>query len=169
MGDNTTASGNFTTAMGRNASTNGLSGSFVYGDATTSGIVNATAANFFTVRAAGGTTFYSNAGLSTGVSLASGGGAWASVSDRNRKENFRDEDGEAALAKIAALPIQSWSYKSQAPSIRHWRSSTSLPLRSRLVIRNVVRPCLWLPTLTVPAYRLRQHRQSTGQGRARSA
>jgi uncharacterized small protein (DUF1192 family) len=25
----------------------------------------------------------------------------------------------AALTKIAALPIQSWSYKSQAPSIRH--------------------------------------------------
>ncbi len=57
--------------------------------------------------------------MSMGVSLPPSGGAWASVSDRNRKENFRNEDGEAVLTKIAALPIQRWSYKSQAPSIRH--------------------------------------------------
>ena len=106
--------------MGSFASTNGKAGSFVYGDASSGTTdVNVTATNSFVVRAAGGTTFFSSSDLSTGVSLASGGGAWASVSDRNRKENFRTEDGEAVLTKIAALPIQSWSYKAQAPSIRH--------------------------------------------------
>ncbi len=36
-------------------------------------------------------------------------------------------------------------------------------------LRGRTRTDSWLPALTVLAYRLRQHRQSTGQGRARSA
>lgn len=94
-------------------------GSFVYGDNSTSTVLLAPAAHSFTVRASGGTTFYSNSGMSTGVELASGSGAWASVSDRNRKENFRPEDGERALARIAMMPIESWNYKAQGSSIRH--------------------------------------------------
>jgi hypothetical protein len=107
--------------MGSFASTNGHRGSFVYGDrsGSLSLIVKAQADDQFVVRAAGGTTFYSNAGLTAGVSMAAGAGAWASVSDRNRKENFRDENGETVLEKIAEMPIQSWHYKSQDPAIRH--------------------------------------------------
>lgn len=75
--------------------------------------------NSFTVRAAGGTNFYSNASLTSGVHLAAGAGAWATVSDRNRKENFEAKDGEAVLASIARMPIQEWNYKSQDSSIRH--------------------------------------------------
>ncbi len=119
MGDNTTASGTSTIAMGRAVSTNGHSGSFIFGDRSTTTVTNAAADNSFVVRAAGGTTFYSNAGLTAGVSLAAGASAWAAVSDRSRKENFRTEDGERTLAKIAAMPIQSWNYKAQDPSIRH--------------------------------------------------
>lgn len=95
----------------------GQPGAFVYGDNSTGTEVFATAPNQFVVRAAGGTIFYSNAATSTGVSLAAG--AWSAVSDRNKKEDFRDEDGEAVLQKLAALPIQSWSYRSQASSVRH--------------------------------------------------
>jgi hypothetical protein len=119
MGEVTTASGDRTTALGRRASTNGMAGSFIYGDASSIAIVLSPAPNSFTVRAAGGTTFYSSSDLSTGVTLAAGSGAWAAVSDRNRKEHFRDEDGDAVLAKIAAMPIQSWNYKAQDASIRH--------------------------------------------------
>jgi trimeric autotransporter adhesin len=119
MGSETTASGDFTTAMGRHADTNGRLGAFVYGDASTTTDVRAPAANSFTVRAAGGTTFFSNATLTAGVNLAAGAGSWTSVSDVNRKHLFREESGESVLQKIAALSIRSWSYKSQDPSIRH--------------------------------------------------
>ena len=133
MGDQTTASGDASTAMGiftiasgvrstaigQRASTNGHEGSFVYGDKSTGNVVNVTADNSFVVRAAGGTTFYSNPTLTAGVSLASGAGAWASVSDRNRKHLFRTEDGESVLGKIAGMPIPSWAYKAQDTSIRH--------------------------------------------------
>lgn len=119
MGAFTTASGLATVAMGRNASTDGNQGSFVFGDASTGDVLLAPAAHSFTVRASGGTQFYSSSDLSTGVELIPGSGAWASVSDRNRKENFRPEDGEAALARIAAMPIESWNYKAQGSSIRH--------------------------------------------------
>jgi hypothetical protein len=119
MGQQTEASAFVSTAMGRRASTNGMAGSFVYGDNSINAVLLAPAVNSFTVRAAGGTTFYSNSLLTSGVSLAPGGGSWSSVSDRNRKADFRTEDGEAVLEKIAALPSQSWSYKAQAPSIRH--------------------------------------------------
>ncbi len=122
MGGNTTANGRSSTAMGRYASTNAKHGSFVYGDLsteTTAAIVNVIQHNSFVVRAAGGTTFFSNATLTAGVSLASGAGAWASVSDRYKKENFQDVDGERVLAAIASMPVQSWNYKSQNTSIRH--------------------------------------------------
>ncbi len=120
MGFVTEASGDFTTALGSFASTNLQRGSFVYGDASTSSVVvTTTAPNQFVVRAAGGTIFYSNSILTAGVSLAPGGGAWASVSDANRKENFREVDGEGVLAKIARLSIPQWTYRAQDPSIRH--------------------------------------------------
>jgi len=120
FGTNTIASGNNTTVLGTNASTNFQQGSFVYGDGSTDRVVvNASAPNQFVVRAAGGTIFYSSSDLSTGVQLPAGGGAWLNVSDRNRKENFRDEDGEGVLVQIARLPVRSWNYKAQAPRIRH--------------------------------------------------
>jgi hypothetical protein len=53
------------------------------------------------------------------VTLAAGGGAWASISDANMKEQFRDLDGDDVLTKLARMPIREWSYKSQAAAIRH--------------------------------------------------
>jgi hypothetical protein len=119
LGAGTTASGYASTAMGYRASTDGMSGSFVYGDQSTESDVLSPAAHSFTVRASGGFNFYTSADLSTGVTLAAGGGSWTSVSDRNLKENFRDVDGEVALAAIASMPIQTWNYKAQDPSVRH--------------------------------------------------
>jgi hypothetical protein len=75
--------------------------------------------NTFTVRAEGGVRFYSANGTGTGVSLAAGSGTWTSLSDRNAKENFEQVDGTAILAKVAAMPVMTWNYKTQKAGIRH--------------------------------------------------
>jgi len=119
IGTSVEASGENSTAMGMNASTNGMYGAFVYGDRSSTTNVTASANNQFVVRATGGTIFYADQALTSGVELLPGAGAWSTVSDRNRKHLFRDISGESVLAEIAAMPIQSWSYKSQEASIRH--------------------------------------------------
>jgi len=63
--------------------------------------------------------FYTANGTGTGVSLASGSGTWTSLSDRNAKENFEQVDGTAILAKVAAMPVMTWNYKTQKSGIRH--------------------------------------------------
>ncbi len=60
MGSNTTASGSRTTALGAYASTNGNDGSFVYGDNSTTTLLNATATNQFNVRASGGLRLFAS-------------------------------------------------------------------------------------------------------------
>jgi hypothetical protein len=67
----------------------------------------------------GSTTFYSNPGQTAGVTLAAGGGAWTTVSDRNAKENFQPVNPTVVLAKVAALPMTTWNYKSQDARIHH--------------------------------------------------
>jgi trimeric autotransporter adhesin len=71
------------------------------------------------IKTPGGTTFFSNEGQNAGVSLAPGGGAWTTVSDRNAKENFTPVDTQEVLAKVASLPLSTWNYKSQDQSVRH--------------------------------------------------
>jgi hypothetical protein len=121
IGTNLIASGNYSIAMGRYAATAFLEGTFVFGDATGSNanVVGPTATNQFVVRASGGVLFYSNSTLTTGVSLASGGGSWDTLSDRRMKTNFRELDGEEVLAKLARVPILEWNYISQDASVRH--------------------------------------------------
>lgn len=116
----TTASGNNSVAMGYRSNTNNMTGSFVFADNSSTNVQTyATAPNQFMVKASGGTIFYSNSALTSGVSLAAGGGAWLTVSDKKRKEHFNKMDGETVLKKIAELEITSWNYKTQASSIRH--------------------------------------------------
>jgi trimeric autotransporter adhesin len=61
-------------------------------------------------------------GGSTMMSLTGGGlavnGTFVSASDRNKKENFKPVDARAVLAKVAALPLSEWNYKSDTAS-RH--------------------------------------------------
>jgi hypothetical protein len=90
---------------------------FVWSDGSTN--TSSTVSNQFLVRASGGVVFYSGTDTNTGVSLAAGSGAWSSLSDRNAKENLVTADPQAILAKVAALPVATWNYKSQTPSIRH--------------------------------------------------
>lgn len=94
-------------------------GSFVWADGT-QGAMLQSGANFeMTVLASGGTRIYSASNLSTGVVLSAGGGAWAAVSDRAAKTDFRAVDPRETLRKVAALPIESWRYRAAAPEVRH--------------------------------------------------
>lgn len=75
--------------------------------------------NQFNVRASGGVRIYTNSGLTAGVTLASGSGAWISVSDSTRKRNIRNADAQGILSKFCDMPIKSWEYKSEESGIQH--------------------------------------------------
>jgi hypothetical protein len=126
-GDSNTASGDFSFAVGRRALTQdsgGTShkGALVLVDSNDFDFHSATD-NELAVRATGGARIVSaidGSGVPTaGVSLAAGASAWGTVSDRASKAHFAPVDGDALLERLAGIPIQTWSWKSQAPGIRH--------------------------------------------------
>jgi trimeric autotransporter adhesin len=120
MGSFTTASGDYSTAMGSYASTADFAGAFVYGDASTTTVLNATALHQFSVRAAGGIRLFTNSALTAGMTLAAGGSSWNTVSDRARKHDFGVVDGEDLLARIRGIPVMSWRYIAEADAtVRH--------------------------------------------------
>jgi hypothetical protein len=122
IGLQNSASGNFSVAIGKNARTANRAGSVVIGDgsaAFSSDSVYATANNQFVVRGVGGIRFYTAVNLSSGVEVAPGGGSWSSLSDRNRKENFAELDGEQVLLKLRDMPVETWNYITQDREIRH--------------------------------------------------
>jgi hypothetical protein len=113
-----TASGPDSFAAGTN-SWAATTGSFVWSDAAGGAKqLKSSAVNEFLVRASGGVVLYSNPTLTSGVRLAPGGGSWASLSDRTVKTDIRPLDGAAVLAKVAALPVSEWTYRSE-PGVRH--------------------------------------------------
>jgi hypothetical protein len=128
IGTSTVATGFASTALGYSASTNGKSGAFVYGDYSPTGnYVMPTTNNQFVVRAqrfwfGTNNNVTATAGryieTSTGAYL-SYGGTWANSSDVARKANFATVEGDAVLAKVAALSIQSWNYKDEESAVRH--------------------------------------------------
>ena len=117
-GEDVVADGKGSVAFGNDAEANN-DGSFVFGDNSNGTLLTTSADNQFRVRASGGTIFYSDSALTAGVTLAPGGGSWSSVSDFHMKENVELLDGEDVLRRIRAIPISSWNYKTQDPSIRH--------------------------------------------------
>ena len=48
-----------------------------------------------------------------------GSGSWAAMSDRNVKSEFRAVDADELLSKLATIPMTTWRYNAQDPSIRH--------------------------------------------------
>jgi hypothetical protein len=54
----------------------------------------------------------------TGAYLTTGG-TWTNSSDRNKKQNFRDVEGEEVLRKLANMPITTWSYRNESSAVRH--------------------------------------------------
>lgn len=121
IGLQNSARANFSVAIGKNARA-GHQGACVIGDASagfSSDSVYSTANNQMTMRYVGGFRLFTSMNLSTGVTIAPGGGSWAAVSDRSKKENFREVNTEEILKKVAALPILNWNYKSQPQGQRH--------------------------------------------------
>lgn len=94
-------------------------GSLMMGDNTTSTTLNSAASNSFSARYAGGYRLYSNATLTTGVTMAAGTSGWTNVCDRSLKENVRSVDGEAVLAALRDMPVTEWNYWEADPSIRY--------------------------------------------------
>jgi hypothetical protein len=41
------------------------------------------------------------------------------VSDRSAKRDFAPVDPRDVLARLASIPVETWSYKFQSPSVRH--------------------------------------------------
>ena len=113
------ANGDGSVVLGSNAvAVSGAFGSFVFGDRSTSTQLFSLNPNEFVVRAAGGTTFLSNAAGDRGVQLAANGTDWTSLSDVNSKHLFRNLDGEDVLTRFARMPVTEWSYKGQ-DDVRH--------------------------------------------------
>lgn len=119
FGTHSIASGSYSFVLGYYGSSNLKTGSFVYADASSSAITNSTANNQFLVRASGGIIFYTDSLNTMGVMLPAGGGSWASVSDKNKKENFITVNADEILNNIEKLEIKSWNYKSQSSCIKH--------------------------------------------------
>lgn len=119
LGYRVTANADYAVALGQRASAAGHTGAFVFGDASTTDSILATANNQLSVRASGGVRLFSNATLTTGVTLNAGGSSWNVVSDRNRKENFLGVDGEELLARVRTVPVTTWNYIAEGREVRH--------------------------------------------------
>ena len=118
-----TAAGDDSFAAGRRAQVAlGHDGAFLFADSNDFDF-NSAAVNEFAVRSTGGARFVSaidGAGTPTaGVELAAGGGSWSSISDRNAKTNFSPVDGRDILERLRQIPVETWNYQSQDPSIQH--------------------------------------------------
>lgn len=129
-GANNSAEGDYSFAAGRRAKAN-HHGSFVWADSTDADFASQRY-DQFRVRANGGARFDVNNDewvemyddgtnlieTSTGARLTLGG-AWTDSSDRDLKENFAPVDGQEVLARLTDLPITTWNYEAEGPSIRH--------------------------------------------------
>jgi hypothetical protein len=132
-GVNNRANGEYATIPGgRNNNANGVgsfaagtgaraigNGTFVWSDDASTASLQASGNYQFLARASGGYYLYSNAAANVGVKLAPGSGAWASLSDRAAKTRVRPLDDADVLAKVAALPVESWQYRSEDARVRH--------------------------------------------------
>jgi hypothetical protein len=118
------AAGNYSFAAGHRAHAMHM-GAMVLSDSryppTTS-----TAGNQFMVRATGGVVFITQidgqGNPTKGVQLPTGATSWLPLptpSDRDRKENFEEVDPREILERVRAMPILSWNYDYEDPSIRH--------------------------------------------------
>ena len=104
-------------AAGRRARAN-HQGSFVWADSNNSDVTSA-ANNSVTMRASGGYRLMTNAGGTTGVMLIANAFSWASLSDREAKEEIEAIDPVEVLEKLSRLPITSWQYRDDPDARRY--------------------------------------------------
>lgn len=141
MGQNTTASGHSSVALGRRATTDDPSGEarngvFIFGDVddfSQTELVRPTADNQFVVRAGGGLRLFNahgnslftfeSGGTGTGCRIVLGNlnctGSINPSSDASLKTGFERVDADQVLTKLAAIPVQKWSYRADGADVRH--------------------------------------------------
>jgi hypothetical protein len=117
------AGGDYSFAAGRSAKINAKhAGTFLFADSNPFSFPSL-APNEFATRATGGVRFVTGVDSSgdptSGVRLSPGSGAWESLSDYNAKAGFAPVDGRQVLEQLMSVPISTWHYRSQDPSIRH--------------------------------------------------
>jgi len=141
-GEDNTASGAASVALGYHAHTNARQGAFVFSDRSSVDTLRAGVNHSANWRVSGGFRIFTASNLSTGVTIQSGasvsnwgqasaviststgallttGGVWQNASDVNRKHLFADVSGEDVLVRLRSLPITSWSYKVEDAAVRH--------------------------------------------------
>ncbi len=117
------AAGAFSFAAGRKAAVSpDHAGTFLFADSNPLAFASL-AANEFAVRATGGVRLVTGIDASgaptSGVRLTAGSGAWETLSDVNAKAGFAPVDGQQILDSLMRIPIDTWYYRTQAPSIQH--------------------------------------------------
>jgi hypothetical protein len=141
-GEDNTASGAASVALGYHAHTNARQGSFVFSDRSSVDTLRAGVNHSANWRVSGGFRIFTASNLSTGVTIQSGAsvsnwgqsnaviststgaylstaGIWVDVSDVNRKHRFAEVSGEDVLTRLRTLPITTWSYRVDADDVRH--------------------------------------------------
>lgn len=141
-GEDNTASGAASVALGYHAHTNARQGSFVFSDRSSVDTLRAGVNHSANWRVSGGFRVFTSSNLSTGVTIQSGAsvsnwgqsnaviststgaylstsGVWTNTSDVNRKHLFESVAGEDVLIRLRSLPITSWSYRTDDDGIRH--------------------------------------------------
>lgn len=103
------AQGNYSLAAGKYARA-GHPGCFVWSDSTATAQRSCSAANQFMAVASGGVYFYTGY---SGAYLAAGSGTWANMSDRNVKRDIVPVNPKQVLARVAKLPISTWTYRDE--------------------------------------------------------
>lgn len=122
IGYNVTADQDHSTAMGKFASNNGFSGTFIWSDGSAQASADTfrnTANNEFAARATGGFRFRTNLGGTTGCNLPAGSGVFNCTSSRSTKENFLAVDGDDVLARLRKVSVSSWNYINEGSQVRH--------------------------------------------------
>jgi trimeric autotransporter adhesin len=122
IGYNVTADQDHTTAMGKFASNNGFSGTFIWSDGSATASADTfrnTANNEFAARATGGFRFRTNLTGTTGCNLPAGSGVFNCTSSRTTKENFSLINGEDVLTSLRKVPVSTWNYIAEGQQSRH--------------------------------------------------
>jgi hypothetical protein len=122
IGYNVTADQDHTTALGKFASNNGFSGTFVWSDGSATASADTfrnTANNEFAARATGGFRFRTNLTGTTGCNLPAGSGVFNCTSSRTTKENFSLVSGEEILTSLRKVPVSTWNYIAEGQQARH--------------------------------------------------
>ncbi|HEX6912148.1 MAG TPA: tail fiber domain-containing protein [Longimicrobium sp.] len=141
-GEDNTASGAASVALGYHAHTNARQGSFVFSDRSSLDTMRAGVNHSANWRVSGGFRIFTASNLSTGVTIQSGAsvsnwgqsnaviststgaylstsGVWTNTSDVSRKHLFERVEGEDVLTRLRSIPISSWSYRTDDRGIRH--------------------------------------------------